>query len=119
DGDGERKEVGCRDGGGSHRFSYNALPGADGMAMQRYDVAVVGVGIVGASAVHALARAGARVIALDAAAPGAGTSGTSFAWVNAVSKEPEVYHRLNTARMAMHRELARALGQDGGDHAPR
>jgi len=84
------------------------------MAMPRYDVAVVGLGIVGASAVHALARAGARVVALDVAAPGAGTSGTSFAWVNAVRKEPDVYHRLNAAGMAMHRGLARELGEDGG-----
>src|SRR5262245_31091076 len=71
------------------------LTGADGMTIQRYDVAVIGVGIVGASAVYALARAGARVVALDAGVPGAGTSGTSFAWVNSVRKEPEVYHRLN------------------------
>ncbi len=84
--------------------------------MQRYDVAVVGVGIVGACAVHALARAGARVLALDAGAPGAGTSGTSFAWVNAVRKEPEVYHRLNAAGMATHRQLAHELGEDGGYH---
>ena len=47
-----------------------------------HDVAVIGMGIVGASAVYALARAGARVIALDAGVPGGGTSGTSFAWVN-------------------------------------
>lgn len=85
--------------------------------MKRYDVAVIGVGIVGASAVYALARAGARVVAVDAGAPGAGTSGTSFAWLNAVRKEPEVYHRLNAAGMAMHRQLARELGEDAGHHA--
>ena len=84
--------------------------------MKRYDVAVIGVGIVGASAVYALARAGARVIALDAGAPGAGTSRTSFAWVNSVHKEPEVYHRLNAEGIAAHRELARQLGADGGYH---
>ena len=84
--------------------------------MKRYDVAVIGVGIVGASAVYALARAGARVVALDAGVPGAGTSGTSFAWVNSVRKEPEVYHRLNAEGMAAHRALARELGADGGYH---
>jgi glycine/D-amino acid oxidase-like deaminating enzyme len=84
--------------------------------MKRYDVAVIGVGIVGASAVWALARAGARVIALDAGAPGAGTSRTSFAWVNSVRKEPEVYHRLNAEGMAAHRALARELGAEGGYH---
>jgi glycine/D-amino acid oxidase-like deaminating enzyme len=84
--------------------------------MKHYDVAVIGVGIVGASAVYALARAGARVIAVDAGAPGAGTSRTSFAWVNSVRKEPEIYHRLNAEGMAAHRELARELGADGGYH---
>src|SRR5712692_9333983 len=84
--------------------------------MKRFDVAVVGVGIVGASAVYALARAGARVIALDAGVPGAGTSSTSFAWVNSVRKEPEVYHRLNAEGMAAHRQLARELGAEGGYH---
>src|SRR5713101_1214946 len=84
--------------------------------MKRYDVAVIGVGIVGASAVGALARAGARVIALDAGVPGAGTSSTSFAWVNSVRKEPEIYHKLNAEGMAAHRQLARELGADGGYH---
>jgi len=84
--------------------------------MKRYDVAVIGVGIVGASAIYALVRAGARVVAVDAGAPGSGTSRTSFAWVNAVRKEPEVYHRLNAAGMAMHRQLARELGDGAGYH---
>ena len=81
-----------------------------------YDVAVVGLGIVGASAVHALARTGARVIGLDAGLPGAGTSGTSFAWLNSNKKEPEHYHRLNAEGMAAHRALASELGADGGHH---
>ena len=84
--------------------------------MNRYDVAVIGMGIVGASAVYALARAGARVVALDAGRPGAGTSSASFAWLNSVRKEPEVYHRLNAAGMAMHRQVARELGDDAGYH---
>lgn len=84
--------------------------------MKRYDVAVIGVGIVGASAMYALTRAGARVLALDAGRPGAGTSGSSFAWVNAVRKEPEVYHRLNADGLAAHAELARELGGDAGYH---
>src|SRR5688572_10870001 len=83
--------------------------------MNRYDVAVIGMGIVGASAVHALARSGAHVVALDAGRPGAGTSSASFAWTNSVHKEPEVYHRLNAAGMAMHRQVDRELG-DAGYH---
>src|SRR5438445_13218153 len=80
------------------------------------DVAVVGLGIVGASAVYAVAWAGARVLALDAGTPGGGTSGTSFAWLNSVGKEPDVYHRLNAAGMTAHRELSRELGGDAGYH---
>src|SRR3989454_7922983 len=84
--------------------------------MKEYDVAVIGLGIVGASAVYAAAWAGARVLALDAGVPGGGTSGASFAWLNAVRKEPEAYHRLNAAGMTAHRELSRELGGDAGYH---
>src|SRR4029453_7573597 len=82
--------------------------------MKHYDVAVIGLGIVGASASYAAAWAGARVLALDAAIPGGGTSGTSFAWLNSVRKEPELYHALNAAGMTAHRELSRELGGDAG-----
>src|SRR5256886_12880431 len=84
--------------------------------MKHHDIAVVGLGIVGASAVYAATRAGARVVALDAGVAGEGTSGTSFAWLNSVRKEPEAYHRLNADGMAAHRELARELGADAGHH---
>jgi glycine/D-amino acid oxidase-like deaminating enzyme len=83
----------------------------------RYDVALVGLGVVGACALHELSRAGARVVAFDGGEPGGGTSGASFAWLNSVHKEPEHYHRLNVAGMAAHRALARELGADGGHHA--
>jgi len=84
--------------------------------MKHYDVAVIGLGIVGASAVYAAAWAGARVLALDAGPPGGGTTGTWFAWLNSVRKEPDVYHRLNAAGMTAHRELSRELGGDAGYH---
>ena len=84
---------------------------------KHYDLAIVGLGIVGASAVYAATRAGASVLALDAGVPGAGTSGTSFAWLNSCRKEPEVYHRLNVDGMIAHEELARELGGDAGHHA--
>lgn len=87
-----------------------------GSALKRYDVAVIGLGIVGACAAYAATRRGASVIALDAGVAGRGTSGTSFAWLNSVKKEPEAYHRLNVEGMAAHRELARELGPDGGHH---
>jgi len=84
--------------------------------MKHYDLAVIGLGIVGASATYAAAWAGARVLALDAGAAGGGTSGTSFAWLNSVRKEPDAYHRLNAAGMTAHRELSRELGGDAGYH---
>jgi glycine/D-amino acid oxidase-like deaminating enzyme len=87
-----------------------------GSPLTRYDDAVIGLGIVGACAAYAVTRRGARVIALDAGVGGRGTSGTSFAWLNSVKKEPEAYHRLNVEGMAAHRELARELGPGGGHH---
>jgi len=84
--------------------------------MPHSDLAIVGLGIVGASAAYAAARGGARVVALDAAAPGEGTSATSFAWLNSVRKEPDDYHRLNADGMAAHVELARELGAHAGHH---
>jgi glycine/D-amino acid oxidase-like deaminating enzyme len=86
------------------------------MSSPGYDVAVVGLGIVGASALYAAAWTGARVLALDGGTPGGGTSGASFAWLNSVRKEPDVYHRLNAAGMTAHRELSRELGGDAGYH---
>lgn len=86
------------------------------LGMKSYDVAVIGMGIVGASAVYALAQAGARVLALDAGPAGAGTSGNSFAWVNSVQKDPEPYHRLNADGMAAHRRLAHELGGEPAYH---
>jgi glycine/D-amino acid oxidase-like deaminating enzyme len=84
--------------------------------MKRIDLTIIGLGVIGASAAYAATRGGARVVAFDAGAPGEGTSGTSFAWLNAVRKEPEAYHRLNADGMAAHVELARELGADGGHH---
>ncbi|MBI4609540.1 MAG: FAD-binding oxidoreductase [Candidatus Rokubacteria bacterium] len=79
-----------------------------------YDVAVIGTGMLGAPAAYRLARAGRRVIALEARAPAEGTSGSSFAWINAVRKEPEAYHRLNADGVAQYDGLADELGADIG-----
>lgn len=74
------------------------------------DVVVVGAGVVGASIAYWLAHAGAQVTLLDRAAPGHGTSATSFAWVNSNAKTPLAYHRLNAEGIAAHRRLRDALG---------
>lgn len=73
-------------------------------------IAVVGLGVVGAGAARSLALAGAEVTVFERTAPAAGTSGTSFAWVNSHQKNPLPYHELNVAGMAEHE----ALQEPGG-----
>src|SRR5215468_4871247 len=77
------------------------------------EIVVVGAGSVGANVAYRLAERGARVTVLEAATPGSGTSGTSFAWTNSFHKTPRDYHDLNTASMAEHLALVSELG--GGD----
>ena len=80
------------------------------------DVLVVGAGCVGANVAYRLAERGARVTVLDAGAPGAGTSGASFAWTNSFNKTPRDYHDLNVASMEEHAALAKELGGGGWLH---
>lgn len=83
---------------------------------QGYDVAVVGAGMLGVAAAYRLACAGLRVVVLEAEEPAAGATGNSFAWLNAVSKEPEAYHRLNAGGIAEYDALAEELGTEIGPH---
>ena len=69
-------------------------------------VIVIGAGVVGAAVAAALTRRGAEVTVLDAGRPGAGTTTTSFAWVNANNKHPQPYFELNNAGVAAHHALA-------------
>ena len=78
------------------------------------DVAIVGAGILGAAAAWHLACAGVPATLVEADAPAAGATGNSFAWVNAVRKEPEAYHRLNADGVAEYRTLAEELGGVSG-----
>jgi len=71
---------------------------------------VIGCGLVGAATARELARRGARVVIYEACAPGRGTSGTTFAWVNSYDKRPRAYHDLNVAGIRAHAELQ----ADGG-----
>jgi len=73
-------------------------------------VLIIGAGVVGASAAYRLAQAGAAVTVLEAARPGGGTSGNSFAWTNAHEKPPRPYHDLNVAGMKAHAALAEEFG---------
>lgn len=86
------------------------------------EIVVVGAGSVGANVAYRLAQRGARVLVLDAGAPGGGTSSSSFAWLNAFRKTPRVYYDLNVASMAEHATLADELlgltGRSGWHHRP-
>lgn len=66
---------------------------------------VVGAGIVGASVAYFLSRAGAPVTVIDSGRIAAGTSSTTFAWVNSHNKHPRPYHDLNVAGMHAHAAL--------------
>jgi glycine/D-amino acid oxidase-like deaminating enzyme len=74
------------------------------------EIIVIGGGIIGASVTYRLTLAGARVTLLEAGSLAGGTSGASFAWLNANNKPPLAYHILNTGGMAEHRILAAEFG---------
>src|SRR3954469_4066735 len=86
------------------------------------EILIVGAGSVGANIAYRLAQRGARVTLLDSGAPGGGTSGKSFAWLNAFRKTPRAYYDLNVASMAEHALLAEELlnltGRSGWHHRP-
>lgn len=67
-------------------------------------IVVIGAGVVGAAVAARLASGGQRVTLIDAGAPGSGTSGASFSWINASEKVPRDYFDLNVAGMAAHRD---------------
>jgi glycine/D-amino acid oxidase-like deaminating enzyme len=73
-------------------------------------IAVIGLGVVGASVARALTLRGVDVTVFERAAALAGTSGTSFAWINSHNKNPRAYHNLNVAGMAEHVALAQSGG---------
>lgn len=73
-------------------------------------IAVIGLGVLGSSVARSLTLMGAEVTVFERAAPIAGTSGTSFAWINSHGKNPRSYHDLNVAGMAEHAALAQCPG---------
>ncbi|MFJ8825262.1 NAD(P)/FAD-dependent oxidoreductase [Streptomyces sp. NPDC102467] len=71
-------------------------------------IAVIGGGVLGAATARALAVRGASVTLYERTALAAGTTGTSFAWVNSHAKKPLSYHDLNAAGLAEHHALGKA-----------
>ncbi|MGW2047738.1 NAD(P)/FAD-dependent oxidoreductase [Streptomyces sp. NPDC001858] len=72
-------------------------------------VIIIGAGVLGVSVARQLALVGEDVLLLDRSGAGAGTSATTFAWINSSRKPDPDYHRLNLAGMAEHAGLAERL----------
>ena len=75
-------------------------------------IAVVGAGVIGLAIARELAISGADVTVFDKSGVGAGTSSTTFAWINSNGKRPDSYHQLNLAGMAEHRRLQAVSGAE-------
>lgn len=73
-------------------------------------IIVVGAGIVGASLALRLAQRGAEVTLVEAREPGIGTTGTSFAWIDASHPSLAPYVELNVAGLDAWRRLGAELG---------
>jgi glycine/D-amino acid oxidase-like deaminating enzyme len=81
-------------------------------------ILVVGAGIIGAALADRLtrpARSGRgrppdEVTVVEEQGPGAGTSGTSYAWLNANDPGDPAYHRFRTAALSIWRDLAAEFG---------
>lgn len=70
------------------------------------DVVIAGGGILGTLIAYELSLRAMRVVLLEAHALASGTSGSSFAWVNASTKDDnEAYHRFNADAVTRWRTL--------------
>lgn len=77
-------------------------------------VIVIGAGVVGAAIAYYLSKEGARVTVVERAKVGCGTSGASTAYVNAVLKRPEHYHRFSRLGVEAYDRLEEELGLGSG-----
>jgi glycine/D-amino acid oxidase-like deaminating enzyme len=75
-------------------------------------VVVVGAGVIGAAVAYRLAQAGAAVTVVERRSAGSGTSGATFAYVNATDKPPRAYHRMSMLAIRDHEDLADEIGGD-------
>lgn len=82
------------------------------MTAQRYDAAILGGGIVGASAALELARSGLRVLLVERGRCGAGASGVNYGGVRRQGRPPEQIP-LSLRAHAIWARLAGHIGIDG------
>jgi glycine/D-amino acid oxidase-like deaminating enzyme len=82
------------------------------------NIVVIGAGVIGLSLAWQLTALGAKVTVVEADRPGAGTSSTSFAWVNASSKVAysTSYFALNSLALQEHHALAKQAGAESWLH---
>jgi glycine/D-amino acid oxidase-like deaminating enzyme len=73
---------------------------------------IIGAGVIGTSVAYRLAEAGVAVTVIEKNYIGSGTSGASFAWINANRKPPRPYYDLNCAGMLAHAALNEELDGD-------
>lgn len=75
-------------------------------------IVIIGGGIIGAALADRLSRGtnAADVTLVEQNRPGAGTSGASFAWLNAHDPSDPAYHALRVAALAAWRRLAAGFG---------
>ena len=78
------------------------------------NVVVIGAGVIGAAIAYYLSKEGARVTIIERDRVGGGTSGVSTAYVNAVLKRPEHYHRFSRLGVEAYDRLEEELGPGSG-----
>ena len=78
------------------------------------NVVVIGAGVIGAAIAYYLSKEGARVTVIERGRVGGGTSGASTAYVNAVLKRPEHYHRFSRLGVEAYDRLEEELGPGSG-----
>jgi len=83
-----------------------------GQAMARFDVVVIGAGVVGASVAYRLAARGQRVCVLDRGGIAGGTSGASAGQTSAQARPPGPLLDLALANIQTLRGLSEELGYD-------
>ncbi|MEH8806710.1 FAD-dependent oxidoreductase, partial [Klebsiella pneumoniae] len=76
-------------------------------------IAVIGAGVLGLSVARSLAQQGAKVTVFERSHVGAGTSSTTFAWINSNGKTPESYHHLNALAIDEHIRLQQERTTEG------